>query len=164
MLYYMYIFWASTYYWISTRLLTMCHCLLVPADLTLTTETLTELFQSAKDSDVQKFIISDRYYDIVYGIGGFLGLPDSALAEIQSSYQSWAKRKEAYLDTYVHHHPCPSWKKISELLKQHSLKHQAGEVEDTYIQGMHLTQCQATCIKQHIQYGMSCSCVLEHNQ
>ena len=129
---------------------TMFHCLLVLADLTLTTDRLTELFQSAMDPHRQRFQ--------VIGIGEFLGLSKFALAEIKRSYQSWAKRNEAYLDTYIHHHPCPSWKKISELLKKYYLKQQAGEVEDTYIQGMHLIQSQA--IKQ---CGMSCTCVLEHN-
>ena len=129
---------------------TMYHCLLVLADLTLTTDRLTELFQSATDPR--------RRHLLIIGIGEFLGLSKSALVEIERSYHSWAKRKEAYLDTYVHRHPCPSWKKISELLKKYSLKQQAGEVEDTYIQGMCLTQSQA--IKQ---CGMSCTCILEHN-
>ena len=132
----------------------MYHCLLVPADLTLTTDRLTELFQLAMDPRKRHLLVT--------GIGGFLGLPKSALVEIERSYKSWAKRKEAWLDTYVHHHPCPSWKKISELLKRYSLEQQAGEVEETYIQGMHLTQSQD--IKQHIQYGMSFSCILEHDR
>ena len=114
----------------------------VPADLTLTTDTLTELFQSVedpdplppKDLDTLGFVRSrHRGYDI----GWFLGLPASALAEIKKRYQSWDKRKEAYLDTYVHYHPCPSWKAIHKLLKNCSLHQQAEKVEITYIQGMH---------------------------
>ena len=46
------------------------------------------------------------------------------------------KRKDAYLDTYVHHHPCPSWKTISEVLRRYNLNQQANEVENTYVQGM----------------------------
>ena len=117
------------------------HCLLVPADLTLTTDTLTELFQSVEDPDPEDPFSKD-YDDIIpgfhgYDIGGFLGLPESALTEIRKRYQSKAKRKEAYLDTYVHYHPCPSWKAIHELLGKCSLRQQAKEVEITYVQGMH---------------------------
>ena len=119
------------------------HCLLVPTDLTLTTDTLTELFQSVENPDSR---IHRRHRrnalanDIVgksYDIGGSLGLPESALVEIRKRYQSKPKRKEAYLDTYVHYHPCPSWKVIHELLGKCSLRQQAEEVEITYVQGMH---------------------------
>ena len=71
-------------------------------------------------------------------IGELLGLPQSALKEIKKSYQSLAKRKEAYLDTYTHQHPCPSWKVISELLMECDLNQQAEGVKDTYVQGMHV--------------------------
>ena len=100
---------------------------LIFADLTFTTDRLTELFQSVKDRGVVFHI----------DIGEFLGLPKSALEEIRKSYQSWAKRKEAYLDTYTHHHPCPSWKKINEILQQYSLYQQAEEVKNVYVEGMH---------------------------
>ena len=106
------------------------HCLLVPTDLTLTTDRLTELFQSVKDPD-----------RVGYGygsIGEYLGLPESVLEEIRRSYQSKTKRKDAYLDTYTHRHPCPSWKKISEVLRKYHLRQQADEVENTYVQGMHV--------------------------
>ena len=73
----------------------------------------------------------------VFGIGEQLGLPQSALEEIRKSYQSKTKRKEAYLDTYAHHHPCPLWKRISKVLRECDLWQQAGEVENTYVQGMH---------------------------
>ena len=80
-------------------------------------------------------IVDDDLYSI--GIGELLGLPQSAVEEIWRSYQSNAKRKEAYLDTYAHHHPCPSWKKISKALSWCDLDRQAEEVENTYVQGMH---------------------------
>ena len=85
-------------------------------------------------------------------IGGFLGLPESALAEIRKRYQSKNKRKEAYLDTYVHYHPCPSWKVIHEVLRKCYLYQQAEEVEITYVQGVHAlyracTQCSYMYLK-----------------
>ena len=104
------------------------HYLLVPADLTLTTDRLTELFQSLKDPDSAGLL----------GIGVYLGLPESVLGEIRRSYQSKTKRKDAYLDTYTHRHPCPSWKKISDVLRVCYLDQQANEVENTYVQGMHV--------------------------
>ena len=97
----------------------------VPTDLTLTVDRLKVLFQSVKDPDIFAFA----------GIGDMLGLPESALEEIKRSYQSNTKRKEAYLDTYTHHHPCPSWKKISEVLRGCELDQQAEEVENNYVQG-----------------------------
>jgi hypothetical protein len=81
------------------------------------------------------FTRSDGYN--VDSIGEFLYLPESALDEIRKRYQSEAKRKEAYLDTYVHYHPCPSWKAIRKLLGECYLHQQAEEVEITYVQGMH---------------------------
>ena len=111
------------------------HCLLVPADLTLTTDRLTELFQSVEDPDTREFKRSNGH--LVSGIGESLGLPESALEEIKNRYQSKAKRKEAYLDTYIHYHPCPSWKIIHDLLWKYSLDQQAEEVEITYVQGIY---------------------------
>ena len=106
------------------------HCLLVPTDLTLTTDRLTELFQSVEDPDSATY---------GYGsIGEWLGLPESVLGEIRRSYQSKTKRKDAYLDTYTHRHPCPSWKKIRNVLRLCDLHQQANEVENTYVQGMHV--------------------------
>ena len=105
------------------------HYLFVPTDLTFTTDRLTELFQSLENPD------NPALY--VIGIGKQLGLPQSALEEVRRSYQSKAKRKEAYLDTYTHHHPCPSWKRISMVLRGCDLNQQADEVENTYVQGMH---------------------------
>ena len=135
------------------------HCLLVPTDLTLTTDRLTELFQSVEDPD--PLPLEDPYIFrslrpktmiTECDIGGFLGLPESALAEIRKRYQSKAKSKEAYLDTYVHYHPCPSWKVIREILGKCSLRQQAEEVEVTYVQGRHAlyracTQCSYMYLK-----------------
>ena len=106
------------------------YCLLIPTDLTLTTDRLTELFQSVEDPDSVGLFNNNS-------IGELLGLPKSALEEIGKSYQSKTKRKDAYLDTYTHRHPCPSWKKISEVLRLCDLDQRADEVENTYVQGMH---------------------------
>ena len=111
------------------------HCLLVPIDLTLTTDRLTQLFQSVEDPD------SAGLFGTIYGyrsIGEELGLPESVLEEIRRSYLSKTKCKDAYLDTYTHRHPCPTWKKISEVLRKCRLYQQADEVENTYVQGMHV--------------------------
>lgn len=112
------------------------HSLLVPTDLTLTTDRLTELFRSVGDSGGQRRRRPPSLLRRRYDIGGYLGLPQSALEEIWESYQSNTKCKEAYLDTYIHHHPCPLWKKISEVLTRCMLDEQASEVNNTYIQGM----------------------------
>ena len=105
------------------------HRILIPTDLTITTERLTELFQSPEKPDRPTLIIES--------IGEQLYLPQSAIEEIRKSYKSEAKRKEAYLDTYAHHHPCPLWKRISEVLRRCHLRQQADEVENVYVQGMH---------------------------
>ena len=107
------------------------HCLLVPTDLTLTTDRLADLFQSVEDPDrPTEFSLS--------GIGEELGLPKSVLEEIRRNYWSDTKRKDAYLDTYIHRHPCPSWKKISEALRECNLYQQTNEVVNTYVQGMYV--------------------------
>ena len=114
------------------------HSLLVPTDLTLTTERLMELFQSVVDPDPPRELYTDTpLYPERYGIGEFLGLPESTITEIRKRYQSKTKRKEAYLDTYVHYHPCLSWKIIHDFLRKCSYDQQAEEVEITYIEGMH---------------------------
>ena len=123
------------YFFLHVRTMYYCYHHLLTADLTLTTDRLTELFQSVADPDTRQFMRSDRYW--VSGIGEFLGLPESAFADIKNRYLSKAKRKEAYLDTYVHYHPCPSWKVIHDLLGNCYLYQQAEEVEITYVQGMH---------------------------
>ena len=110
-----------------------------PTDLTLTTDRLTELFQSVRDPDnpgqrLRRIRVLVRNLSI----GEMLSLPESVLEEIKRDYLSMAKRKEAYLDTYTHHHPCPSWKKISEVLRRCDLYLEADEVENIYVQGMHV--------------------------
>ena len=105
------------------------HRILIPTDLTITTERLTEQFRSLGNPD--------RPYRRMVSIGEQLYLPQSVIEEIRKSYQSKAKRKEAYLDTYAHHHPCPSWKRIGEVLRRYDLDQQADEVENIYVQGMH---------------------------
>ena len=70
-------------------------------------------------------------------IGDLLGLPQSALKEIRNSFQSATERKDAYLDAYSHHHPCPSWRMVADVLRQCWFDKHADEVEDTYVKGMH---------------------------
>ena len=77
-----------------------------------------------------------KYPDRVdYVIGDEFGLPESTLDQIKSSYQSTNQRKDAYLDAYTHLHPCPSWKKVSEVLSECDLYRQVKEVENTYLKG-----------------------------
>ena len=92
-------------------------------DLTITTSRLMELFQSVNDSRTR--------------IGLLLGLSDSKIVEIQRSFRTASQRKEAYFDAYTHHHPCPSWRKVVEVLQRYDLYQEAGEVENTYVEGMH---------------------------
>ena len=106
------------------------HCLLVHTDLTLTTDRLMELFESVEDPD-HAGIFDESLEQL-------LGLSQSAVEEIKRSYQSPTQLKEAYLDTYTHQHPCPSWKKVVETLRQCYLYQQVNEVENTYVQGMHV--------------------------
>ena len=103
------------------------HCFLVPTDLTLTTNKLMELFQPVQDPDsIGVFRRS---------IKELLGLPQSAVKEIQRNFQSTTQLKEAYLDTYTHCHPFPTWKKIVYALSLCNLDQQAQQVEETYVQG-----------------------------
>ena len=104
--------------------------LLVPTDLTLTTDRLKALFKSVEYPDRIGFLSNKS-------IGRMLGLPQSALEEIRSCFQSATERKDAYLDTYSHHHPCPSWRKVAGVLRLCDLYQEAYEVEDTYVKGMH---------------------------
>ena len=71
-------------------------------------------------------------------LGGkdYLGLPQSEIARIQKDYQSPTQRKEAYLDLYVHQHPCPTWSRVAVILRYRvNLPQQADLVENTYIKG-----------------------------
>ena len=93
-------------------------------DLTMTTEKLMELFDPMNPEKVDQL---GREY--------WLGLPQSEIDRIQKDYQSPTQRKEAYLDLYVHQHPCPQWSQIAGALRIVDLPRQAGFVEDTYMKG-----------------------------
>ena len=93
-------------------------------DLTITTDRLKELFESLVDPKK------------IGELGEMLSLPQSQRDNIQKSYHSPSQRKEAYLDLYVHHHPCPRWNLIARLLRYPcDLRQQANFVEDTYVKG-----------------------------
>ena len=67
---------------------------------------------------------------------GCLGLPQSEIDRIQKDYQSPTQRKEAYLDLYVHQHPCPTWSQIALILYDEVDPPQQAElVENTYLKG-----------------------------
>ena len=73
-------------------------------------------------------------------LGGevWLGLPQSKIDRIQKDYQSPTQRKEAYLDLYVHQHPCPTWSQVADVLHNKyvgNLPQQAALVENTYVKG-----------------------------
>ena len=73
-------------------------------------------------------------------LGGkyYLDLPQSEIDRIQRDYQSPTQRKEAYLDLYVHQHPCPAWSRVARVLRRDevNLPQQADLVENTYIESM----------------------------
>jgi hypothetical protein len=85
-----------------------------------------ELFAPLDPGKVDE--LGDKYY---------LGLPRSEIARIRKDYQSPTLRKEAYLDLYVHQHPCPAWSRVAEVLHDWriSLPQQADLVENTYVKG-----------------------------
>ena len=91
-----------------------------------------ELFQLVNDSDRV-----GPFYD-KHSIGEDLGLPQSAISEIQKSFQDATKRKEAYLEAYTHQHPCPSWSNVARTLRSCDLYQHAANTENTYVQGKHL--------------------------
>ena len=69
---------------------------------------------------------------------GYLGLSQSEIDRIQKDYQSPTKRKEAYLDLYVHQHPCPTWSQVARVLRNEyrcNLPQQADLVKNTYVKG-----------------------------
>jgi hypothetical protein len=72
-------------------------------------------------------------------IGNWLNLPESKVDEIKTNYDSRFRRREAYLDLYVTHHPCPSWKHVARSLRSIRLFRQADEVESTYVQGTYMS-------------------------
>ena len=69
------------------------------------------------------------------GGGDGLGLAESEVGIIKKNYHSSTQRKEAYLDMYVHQHPCPSWAWITDTLRRLALRQQADFVENTYVKG-----------------------------
>ena len=95
---------------------------IVCADLTITTDKLMEQFTS-----MNLEIVGD------YAFG--LHLPESEVDKIKVNYDNPSKRKEAYLDLYVHQHPCPSWQQVVDVLRDSSLRQQADFVESTYLKG-----------------------------
>ena len=64
-----------------------------------------------------------------------LGLPVSEVDIIKKTYPSPTQRKEAYLDLYIHQHPCPSWVTVATTLRDFRLYKQAEIVENTYVKG-----------------------------
>jgi hypothetical protein len=70
------------------------------------------------------------------GNENYLDLPQSEIDRIQKDYQSPTQRKEAYLDLYVHQHPCPTWSDVAVILRDCvDLRRQADLVENTYVKG-----------------------------
>ena len=70
-------------------------------------------------------------------LGGYLDLPQSEIDRMQD-YQSPTQRKEAYLDLYVHQHPCPTWSDVASVLCHWrvDLPQQADLVKNTYVKGI----------------------------
>ena len=72
--------------------------------------------------------------DKVDVLGNYLGLPQSAeIDRIQKAYQSPTQRKEAYLDVYVHQHPCPTWRWVAGVLCRFYLPQQTDLVMNAYV-------------------------------
>ena len=108
-------------------------------DLTITTEKLMDLFATLNPEVVDEL-----------GDNKHLDLPQSETARIQKDYQSPAQRKEAYLDLYIHQHPCPTWSQIAVILRNcANLCQQAALVENTYVKGIIL------CTPFNYQHCMS---------
>ena len=74
-------------------------------------------------------------------LGVRLNLPQFEIDRIQKDYQSLTQRKEAYLDLYVHQHPCPTWSQVARVLHWVKLFQQADLVENTYVKGTQDTHC-----------------------
>ena len=108
------------------------------ADLTITTDKLKQLFEPLVDPWKV-----DR-------LGEEFGLPQSERERSMNNYHIPARRKEAYLDLYVHQHPCPSWGVITYILRHtYKLVKEANFVENTYVEGMlfvHVTVCVCVCL------------------
>ena len=97
---------------------------IVCADLTITTDKLMEQFASMNLEEVDM-------------LGAWLHLPESEVDKIEANYDNPTERKEAYLDLYVHQHPCPSWQQVVKVLRGYPfyLDQQADFVESTYLKG-----------------------------
>ena len=99
-------------------------------DMTITTEKLMELFAPLDP-------------EVVDELGGkdYLRLPQSEIDRIGKDYQSPTQRKEAYLDLYIHQHPCPTWSQVAKVLRywRVNLPQQADLVENTYVKGTQVT-------------------------
>ena len=123
--------------------------MIVFADLTITTEKLMELFAPLDPKNVDK--LGERYR---------LGLPQSEIDKIQRSYQSPTQRKEAYLDLYVHQHPCPSWRDVARILRyKFELPQQADLVVNTYVKGTQDTLKLDSCpyVNNHVYNRKPCT-------
>ena len=85
--------------------------------------------------------------DWVDRMGGYLDTPSSKKEEFQMNYKNPARRKEAYLDYYVHNNPLASWTEIAVTLNTYNLLQQAAVVENTYIQGIYfgITKLSSDC-------------------
>ena len=68
-------------------------------------------------------------------LGDYLDLPQPDRERIQKDYKSPIQRKEAYLDLYVHQHPCPTWSDVAVILRNCDLRQQADLVKNTYVKG-----------------------------
>ena len=103
----------------------------IHTDLTITTEKLKELFAPLDPGKVDRL-----------GGEGYLYLPLSEIDRIQKDYQTPSQRKEAYLDLYVHQHPCPTWNEVARILRYEVYLHQQADlVENTYVKGTQDTHC-----------------------
>ena len=72
------------------------------------------------------------------GMGDSLDTSSAKSANFQMNYQNPTKRKEAYLDHYVHNHPAPSWGTVAVALTSGGLYQQANMVQNTYIHGIYI--------------------------
>ena len=93
--------------------------------------------------------MNDEYVDY---LGIYLRTPSSKIEEFTMNYKDPARRKEAYLDYYVHNNPLASWTKVAGALRGFGLPEQATVVENTYVKGLHT---QISCLSHDINYLMS---------
>ena len=110
------------------------HCIVMSCVLVLLMTVCTDLtITTDKLMDLLKSVIPEKI-DI---LGDHLGLPLSERDKIKKNYRSPTQRKEAYLDLYVHQHPCPSWRQIAGVLRSgwFYLDQLADLVENTYVKG-----------------------------